>query len=103
MGSPHTDTIAVSAEIESGFAAKDDLVPFHCRPVFSFAAPLQTEELIGGRQGQHTYNECRDPKSPSARRLRMVREETWVPSEGTICAWKAADEAVGCTRVFLMM
>ncbi|GFU98788.1 hypothetical protein TNCV_1215041 [Trichonephila clavipes] len=35
--------IVINAEIESGFVAKDRLVPFHCSPVSSFAAPLQTE------------------------------------------------------------
>ncbi|GFW51175.1 uncharacterized protein TNCV_3594571 [Trichonephila clavipes] len=38
-----------------------------------------------------------------ARRLRTVREDTGAPSEGATCAWIAADEAVGCTRAFLMM
>ncbi|GFU99578.1 hypothetical protein TNCV_4082991 [Trichonephila clavipes] len=68
-----------SAEIESGFVAKDDLVPFRCSPVSS----------------------RRDPKCPSARRLRMIREDTEASSEGATCAWMAADEAVGCTRAFL--
>ncbi|GFU47435.1 sodium-dependent dopamine transporter [Trichonephila clavipes] len=48
-------------------------------------------------------NGRRDPKCPSARRLRMVREDTGAPSEGATCAWMMADEAVGCTRAFLMM
>ncbi|GFV34574.1 uncharacterized protein TNCV_1448801 [Trichonephila clavipes] len=46
-------------------------------------------------------NGHRDPKCPSTRRLRMVREDTEAPSEGATCAWIAADEAVGCTRAFL--
>ncbi|GFW20410.1 hypothetical protein TNCV_4546771 [Trichonephila clavipes] len=54
-GSPHTNTIVITAEIESRFVAKDDLVPFRCSPVSSCAAPLQTEASMGGRQGQHTY------------------------------------------------
>ncbi|GFT25236.1 hypothetical protein TNCV_181081 [Trichonephila clavipes] len=53
-GSSHTNTIVITAEIESGFVAKDDLVPFRCSPVSSCAAPLQTEASIGGGQGQHT-------------------------------------------------
>jgi len=53
-GSPHTNTIVITAEIESGFVAKDDLVPFRCSPVSSCAAKLQTEASMGGRQGQHT-------------------------------------------------
>ncbi|GFU08992.1 uncharacterized protein TNCV_1318641 [Trichonephila clavipes] len=46
---------------------------------------------------------CRDPKCPSARRLRMVREDTVAFSEGAVYAWMAAEEAVGCTRAFLTM
>ncbi|GFV80145.1 uncharacterized protein TNCV_1477081 [Trichonephila clavipes] len=33
----------------------------------------------------------------------MFREDTVAPSEGSTCAWMAADEAVGCTRAFLTM
>ncbi|GFT97135.1 hypothetical protein TNCV_3858011 [Trichonephila clavipes] len=45
-GSPHTNTIVISAEIESGFVAKDDLVP-----VSSYVEALQTESSMCGRQG----------------------------------------------------
>ncbi|GFX62703.1 uncharacterized protein TNCV_4868631 [Trichonephila clavipes] len=58
------------------------------------------EALMRGRQGQHTYWA---PKYPSARRLRMVREDTVTPNEGARCSWMVADEAVGSTRTFLMM
>ncbi|GFV57657.1 uncharacterized protein TNCV_3132451 [Trichonephila clavipes] len=51
----------------------------------------------------NTRNGSREHKCPSARRLRMVREDTGVPNEGATCAWIAADEAVGCTRAFLTM
>ncbi|GFV44659.1 uncharacterized protein TNCV_212131 [Trichonephila clavipes] len=50
-----------------------------------------------------TRNRHRDPKCPSARRLRMVREDTGTPFEGATCAWMAADEEVGCTCAFLTM
>ncbi|GFX12006.1 uncharacterized protein TNCV_2997901 [Trichonephila clavipes] len=33
----------------------------------------------------------------------MVRKDTGNPSDDATCAWMAADEAVGCTRVFLTM
>ncbi|GFU31223.1 hypothetical protein TNCV_1742191 [Trichonephila clavipes] len=49
---PHTNKIVIIAEIESGFLAKDDLVPFSS--VSSCTAPYQTEALLGGRQEQHT-------------------------------------------------
>ncbi|GFS86732.1 uncharacterized protein TNCV_2407421 [Trichonephila clavipes] len=51
----------------------------------------------------NSCNGLRDPKCPSARLPRMFREDTGAPSERAICAWKAADEAVGCTRAFLKM
>ncbi|GFU71761.1 uncharacterized protein TNCV_130651 [Trichonephila clavipes] len=50
-----------------------------------------------------TRNRRRDPKCPSAKCLRMVQEDTGPPNDGAICAWMAADEAVGCTRAFLTM
>ncbi|GFU90651.1 uncharacterized protein TNCV_2092481 [Trichonephila clavipes] len=50
-----------------------------------------------------TRNGRRDPKCPSVRCLRMVREDTGAPSEGATCAWTEADEAVGCTLAFLTM
>ncbi|GFW04125.1 uncharacterized protein TNCV_2668901 [Trichonephila clavipes] len=39
-GSPHTNTITITAKIESGFVAKDNLVPFHYSPVSSWVAQL---------------------------------------------------------------
>ncbi|GFX87846.1 uncharacterized protein TNCV_4373111 [Trichonephila clavipes] len=50
-GVHHMNTIIIPAEIESGFVAKDDLVPFRCSPVSSCAATLQTQASMGGRQG----------------------------------------------------
>ncbi|GFX61403.1 uncharacterized protein TNCV_4894471 [Trichonephila clavipes] len=45
----------------------------------------------------------RDPKCPSARRIRMAPEDTRASSEGANCAWMAADEAIGCKRAFRSM
>ncbi|GFU94930.1 hypothetical protein TNCV_1413101 [Trichonephila clavipes] len=57
--------------------------------------------------GHHTVIEKtivgRDPKCPSTSRLRMVREDTGTPTEGSTCAWMAADEEDGCTGAFLTM
>ncbi|GFY29315.1 uncharacterized protein TNCV_4724431 [Trichonephila clavipes] len=50
-----------------------------------------------------TRNGRRDPKCPSAGRLRMFREDTGAPTGGATCAWMVADEAVGCTRALLTM
>ncbi|GFY10155.1 hypothetical protein TNCV_360221 [Trichonephila clavipes] len=80
-GSPHTNTIVTTAEIESGFVAKDDLVLFRCSPAASCSAPFQTEaSMDSSRNGR------RDPKCPSARLLRMVREDTGTHNEGATCA-----------------
>ncbi|GFV25922.1 uncharacterized protein TNCV_2920331 [Trichonephila clavipes] len=94
--------IVITAEIESGFVAKDDLVPFRCSTVSSCAAQPKRRRRWVGVKGS-TRNGRRDPKCPSARRLRMVREDTGAPSEGATGAWMAANEAVGCTRAFLTM
>ncbi|GFW76333.1 uncharacterized protein TNCV_1581121 [Trichonephila clavipes] len=48
-------------------------------------------------------NGRRDPKCPSARRLRMIREDARAPSEVATCVLMAADETVVCTRAFLTM
>ncbi|GFW89141.1 hypothetical protein TNCV_2685751 [Trichonephila clavipes] len=48
----------------------------------------------GGVKGS-THNRCSDPKCPSARCLRIVREDTGAPSEGATCARMVAGEAVG--------
>ncbi|GFY04271.1 e3 ubiquitin-protein ligase RNF13 [Trichonephila clavipes] len=48
-----SNTIVITAEMESGFIAKYDLVTFRGSPVFSCTAPLQMEASIGGCQGPH--------------------------------------------------
>ncbi|GFT25880.1 uncharacterized protein TNCV_1518391 [Trichonephila clavipes] len=50
-----------------------------------------------------TRNGACDPKCPSARCLRMAREDTGRPSEGATCAWMAATSAFGCPCAFLTM
>ncbi|GFW87372.1 hypothetical protein TNCV_1267451 [Trichonephila clavipes] len=50
MWFPHTNTIVITAEIKSGFVAKDSLVAFRCSIVSSSTATLQTEASIGGRR-----------------------------------------------------
>ncbi|GFX59797.1 uncharacterized protein TNCV_1778361 [Trichonephila clavipes] len=55
---------------------------------------------------EYDFNEAAEmpPENiQSARRLRMVREDTGAPYEGATCAWMVTDEAVGCTRAFLTM
>ncbi|GFV48221.1 uncharacterized protein TNCV_501621 [Trichonephila clavipes] len=52
---------------------------------------------VSKRNGHH------NPKYPSARHIRMVREDMGAPSEGAPRAWMADDEAVYCMRAFLTM
>ncbi|GFU56871.1 hypothetical protein TNCV_2437501 [Trichonephila clavipes] len=66
--SPHTNTIVITAEIESGFVAKDDLVPFRCsqfpRARHHFKRRRRWVDVKSRtRNGRH------DPKCPSARCL----------------------------------
>ncbi|GFV45289.1 uncharacterized protein TNCV_1101131 [Trichonephila clavipes] len=44
-----------------------------------------------------------DPKCPSARCLRLIREDTEARREGFTCTWMVTDEAFGGTRAFLVM
>ncbi|GFV68632.1 uncharacterized protein TNCV_2274951 [Trichonephila clavipes] len=69
-----------------------------CRSCF----PVRGTTRNGGVKGS-TRNGCHDPKYPSVRRLRMVREDTGAPDEDATSAWMVTDEAVGCTHVFLRM
>ncbi|GFX81559.1 histone acetyltransferase p300 [Trichonephila clavipes] len=103
MGSPHTNTIVIIAEIESIFVAKDDLVPFRCSPVSSCAGHHSKRRRRWVAVNGSTRNGRRDPKCPSARCIHMIREDTGAPNECATCAWMVADEAVGCTRAFLTM
>ncbi|GFW31640.1 uncharacterized protein TNCV_4683131 [Trichonephila clavipes] len=50
-----------------------------------------------------TRNERHNPRCPSARCLRMFREDTEARIEGATCAWMEADEAVACSCAFLTM
>ncbi|GFY28727.1 uncharacterized protein TNCV_3440941 [Trichonephila clavipes] len=65
----------------------------------------RTGGSVGQRQGVKvsTRNGRHDTKCLSAKRLRMVREDTGAPNEGATCAWMAAYETVGFTRVFRTM
>ncbi|GFV30009.1 uncharacterized protein TNCV_3100861 [Trichonephila clavipes] len=84
-GSSHTNTIVITAEIESGFVAKDDLVSFRCRPISSCRDLSKRRRRWVGVKGS-THNRRSDLKCPSARHLRMVREDTRALSDGAICA-----------------
>ncbi|GFW63641.1 hypothetical protein TNCV_4329291 [Trichonephila clavipes] len=89
--SPHTNTIVITAEIESGLVAKDDLVPFHCSAVSSCVAPLQTRRRRWVDVKGSTRNGRRDPNvfQPGAF---VWFGKTQAPREGATCACVAADE-----------
>ncbi|GFX97044.1 uncharacterized protein TNCV_1997761 [Trichonephila clavipes] len=102
MGSPLTNTIIITAAIEFDSSLKTTC--FH-----SAAVQFPRERHHSKRRRRcvgvksSTRIGRRNPKCPSARRLRMVREDTRVPSEGATCTRMAADEVVGCTHAFLTM
>ncbi|GFS47166.1 uncharacterized protein TNCV_2053371 [Trichonephila clavipes] len=75
-----------SAEIESGFVAKDDLVPFRSIVQFPLAWHHSKRRRRWVDVKGSTRNGHHKPKCPSVRRLRMVREDTGVPNEDATCA-----------------
>ncbi|GFV67253.1 uncharacterized protein TNCV_3670081 [Trichonephila clavipes] len=80
---------------EPHITTKDDQfshVWYHCKRRHRWV-----DIKVSTRNGRH------DPKCPSARRFLMVQEDTGAPNEGAACVWIAANEAVGCTHVFLTM
>ncbi|GFU39314.1 uncharacterized protein TNCV_3811561 [Trichonephila clavipes] len=113
--SPHTNTIVITAEIESGFASlkttwfHSTVVQFPRSPnglsCSSYFPALHhskwKRQWVGVKRS--TRNRRSDPKCPSARPLRMIQEDTGAPNEGATCAWMAAEETVGCMRAFLTM
>ncbi|GFY36424.1 uncharacterized protein TNCV_3451291 [Trichonephila clavipes] len=97
---PHSITPAVGAVCHCKAKAGSRLSP---RVQFPHAwhHSKQRRQWVGVKGS--TRNGRRDPKCPSVRRLRIVREYTRALSEGATCAWMAADEAVGCKLAFLTM
>ncbi|GFU36296.1 uncharacterized protein TNCV_559331 [Trichonephila clavipes] len=85
---PHTIKLAVGAVCRCEFPRAWHHSKLRCRWV---------------RVKGSTRNGRRDTKCPSARSLRMVREDTETPSEGATCALMVTEEAVGCTHAFLTM
>ncbi|GFV09926.1 uncharacterized protein TNCV_2318561 [Trichonephila clavipes] len=105
MGSPHTNTIVITAKIESGFSLSSLKTTWFLSAAFQF--PRAWHHSKWKRRWVRVKGRTRDghcdPKCPSDRRLCMVREDTGDPSEGAIRVWMAADEAVGCTCAFFTM
>ncbi|GFU55774.1 hypothetical protein TNCV_2380021 [Trichonephila clavipes] len=101
-GSPHTNTIVITAGIESGFIAKRR----HSSIPLQSSFLMRGTTLNGGVDGwvsRAARNGHRNPKCPSARRFIMVQEDTRAPSECATCTWMTPYEAVGYTRAFLAM
>ncbi|GFW37666.1 uncharacterized protein TNCV_415521 [Trichonephila clavipes] len=98
--SPHTITSAVGAVCRC--KAKAGLRRSQ-RVQFPRAQHYSKQRCRWVRVKGSTRDGRRDPKCPSARYLRMVREDTGAPNEGVTFVKMAADEAVGCKRAFLTM
>ncbi|GFW33631.1 hypothetical protein TNCV_2211631 [Trichonephila clavipes] len=67
--------IFITADIESGFFAKEDLVAVQFPRAWHHSKRRRRWVGVKGS----TRNEHRDPKCPSARPLRMVPEDTGAP------------------------
>ncbi|GFV06261.1 hypothetical protein TNCV_4589201 [Trichonephila clavipes] len=94
----HTNTIVITVEIESEFVAENDLVPFRCG-IVSLVARHHSKRRRRwmGVKGAHLHTGRHDPKCPSARRLRTVREDTRAPVKvPPVLAWRPMKQlAVG--------
>ncbi|GFV03460.1 hypothetical protein TNCV_5060011 [Trichonephila clavipes] len=77
--------IVITAEIESVFVVKDDLVPFQATVQFSRTPhhSKRRHQWVGVKDS--TRNGRCDLQCPSSMHLRMVREDTGVPNEVTTC------------------
>ncbi|GFS76519.1 uncharacterized protein TNCV_1621351 [Trichonephila clavipes] len=77
----HTrNTINITAEIEAGFVAKDDLVPFLCSPVSSCVAPLRTKASI--LKGLSIYDWMAADEAVGCRRAFLTM---WRSSRRLVC------------------
>ncbi|GFX48121.1 hypothetical protein TNCV_4114561 [Trichonephila clavipes] len=85
MGPPHTNTIVITAQIESGFFAGYDLFPFRRSPIPLGVTPHSTEASVGGCVNAGTSIGRRDTRCLSALQLETVREETGDCSEEAAC------------------
>ncbi|GFW76254.1 uncharacterized protein TNCV_3800891 [Trichonephila clavipes] len=102
-GSSYTNTIVIAAEIESGLGSLKTTW-YHSAAVQIARAchhSKRRRRWVGVKCS--TRNGHRDPKCPSTRLFRMVREDTEVPNEGSPCVRMMAYKAVGCTRAFITM
>ncbi|GFU37885.1 hypothetical protein TNCV_1063861 [Trichonephila clavipes] len=102
-GSPHTNTILITAEIEYGFVGKTTTVPFRCSPVSSSVAPLLNGGVDGwASKAAHVMGVAiLNVLQPST--LVWFKKTQKPPSESATCAWMAANEAVGCKLTFRTM
>ncbi|GFU18927.1 uncharacterized protein TNCV_1700381 [Trichonephila clavipes] len=87
--------------MESGFVAKDDLVPFRCSSVSSCGTiPYEGVDGWASRAAHVMGTVIPNVLQPGAF---VWFEKTQGPNEDATCAWMVADEAIGCTRAFLTM
>ncbi|GFV40514.1 hypothetical protein TNCV_2500411 [Trichonephila clavipes] len=81
MGSPHSYTIVITTQIESGFVSEDDLIPFACNLVPLSVPAFQTE----------------------GRRIVMAQIDTETRNECAECAWMVDNKSAGVMRAHRMM
>ncbi|GFT50590.1 hypothetical protein TNCV_551801 [Trichonephila clavipes] len=79
------------------FVVEDELVQLRCSPIRHARHHSKRRHQWMGVIGT-TLNGCRDTRCPSARRLEMVREDTWVLNKRAAYVWTAVNEAIGSKR-----
>ncbi|GFU97876.1 uncharacterized protein TNCV_1103841 [Trichonephila clavipes] len=106
-GSPHTNTIVISPEIESGFVVKDNLDPFHCSPASSSVEPFIPNVGNDGWTSKASHvmgTAISNVLQPGTfvwfeKTQGLLMKVLPMDSDERM----AVDEAFGCTRAFLTM
>ncbi|GFS95876.1 uncharacterized protein TNCV_2259431 [Trichonephila clavipes] len=94
-------TIVITAEIEFRFALLKSTWFHYAAVEFPRTRHRSKRRRRWVGVNGSTSNGRHDPKCPSAKRLRMVLEDTGAPNDCLTRSWLAADEAVGFTCKFL--
>ncbi|GFU96688.1 hypothetical protein TNCV_839141 [Trichonephila clavipes] len=99
MGTPYTNMIVITAEIEYGFIAKDDLVAFCCSPVSLCVSPFQIKASMSGHQG--FIVDCHGVQNGSENK-HVVLFQTWEIGKETLEMLKEVykDEAITSKSVY---
>ncbi|GFW54325.1 uncharacterized protein TNCV_3702861 [Trichonephila clavipes] len=100
-GFPHTNTIVITAAIESGFVAKDDLVPFRCSPISSCACyqeVLKQKQIVKvANNGQMTVDRSKFTQEGSTTsRTKVGKAMQTCSNNGDDRMYQEAARAIQC-------